>query len=152
MPTVRRAARVVLFAALALLLGACLRVEQNLTLNPDDTVDGTVTVAVSEELLELSGESAEDLLTQIAQGEAPVPGGRRLHGERLPGGRVRREDVHHLGSAARRIRRPRRARHRPAGGHVRRRRLDRPVDRRDRRDRRRPNDPTVQQMLGPVRR
>jgi len=73
--TVRRAARFAFALSLAVLLAGCLRAKQELTLNPDDTVDGVVTVAVSEQLIELSGSSAEEVLQQITEGESPVPAG-----------------------------------------------------------------------------
>jgi hypothetical protein len=74
-PTVRRAARVALVAALAFLLGGCFRLQEDLTLNPDDTVDGTITVAVSEQLIEMSGQSPDDILAQLSASDAPLPEG-----------------------------------------------------------------------------
>ncbi len=72
---IRRGLRIGLMAGLAVLLGACLRAEQSLTLNPDNTVDGTITLAVSEQLIELSGQNADDVLAQMTQGDSPIPDG-----------------------------------------------------------------------------
>lgn len=44
------------FAMLALLLSACIKLDMNLTVNGDDTVDGTVIFALNKELIELSGQ------------------------------------------------------------------------------------------------
>jgi hypothetical protein len=74
-PTVRRVARVALVAALAFLLGGCFRLQEDLTLNPDDTVDGTITVAVSQQLIELSGQSSDDILAQLSASDPPLPEG-----------------------------------------------------------------------------
>ena len=73
--TVRRIARIALALSLAVLLAGCLKAKQDLTLHPDDTVDGVVLVAVSEELIELSGSTAEEVLQQITEGESPIPEG-----------------------------------------------------------------------------
>ncbi|HYJ61930.1 MAG TPA: hypothetical protein VE032_10750 [Actinomycetota bacterium] len=73
--TVRRTARIALALSLAVLLAGCLKAKQDLTLHPDDTVDGVVLVAVSEELIELSGSTAEEVLQQITEGESPIPEG-----------------------------------------------------------------------------
>ena len=73
--TVRRVARIAFALSLALLLAGCLRAKQDLTLNPDDTVDGVITIAVSEQLISLSGSSSDEVLQQITEGESPVPEG-----------------------------------------------------------------------------
>ena len=61
---------------LAVLLGACMRADASLTLNPDNTVDGTVTLAASEQLIEETGANPDDVLSQI-QGPIykPLPEG-----------------------------------------------------------------------------
>ncbi|HEX6231427.1 MAG TPA: hypothetical protein VF029_06910 [Actinomycetota bacterium] len=64
--TVARAAAV---GALAVLLSACLKLDMDLSVNADDTVSGTVVFALDKQLLELTGQSAEDLLGT----DAPVP-------------------------------------------------------------------------------
>ncbi|HEY7477763.1 MAG TPA: hypothetical protein VIB62_05950, partial [Actinomycetota bacterium] len=70
----RRAARVVAIGMLALSATGCLRAYQDLTLNPDNTVDGTIVFAVDRQLLELTGQSVDDLQEQI-EGEAGIPEG-----------------------------------------------------------------------------
>ena len=65
---VRKAARVRAFAALALVLTGCIKLNMDLVINSDDTVSGVVQFGVQKELLELTGQSAEDLL-----GDAPLP-------------------------------------------------------------------------------
>jgi hypothetical protein len=68
--TPRRAtiARVAAFAIAALVLSGCIKLDMALTVNSDDTVDGTLIFGVSKQLLELTGQSPEDLLA-----EAPIP-------------------------------------------------------------------------------
>lgn len=68
--TRRRAtiARFAAFATAALMLSGCIKLDMALTVNSDDTVDGTLIFGVSKQLLELTGQSPEDLLT-----EAPIP-------------------------------------------------------------------------------
>lgn len=65
---VRTAARVGAFIALALLLTGCIKLNMDLVINSDDTVSGTVQFGVQKELLELTGQSVEDLI-----GEVPLP-------------------------------------------------------------------------------
>jgi hypothetical protein len=64
----RMAARLGAFVALALLLTGCIKLNMNLVLNSNDTVSGRVQFGVQKELLELTGQSAEDLL-----GDVPLP-------------------------------------------------------------------------------
>jgi len=54
--------RLTMVAALALLLTGCLKLDMNLEIQADDTVNGSVVFAVSKDVLELTGGSAEDLL------------------------------------------------------------------------------------------
>jgi hypothetical protein len=56
------------FIALALLLTGCIKLNMDLVINSDDTVSGTVQFGVQKELLELTGQSVEDLI-----GEVPLP-------------------------------------------------------------------------------
>ena len=65
---VRTAARVGALIALALLLTGCIKLNMDLVINSDDTVSGTVQFGVQKELLELTGQSVEDLI-----GEVPLP-------------------------------------------------------------------------------
>ena len=68
------ATRITAAFALALLCTACIKVDAALRLHTDDTVDGSMTYAVSRDLLALSGQSADDLFNQVASG-APLPPG-----------------------------------------------------------------------------
>ena len=61
--------RVAMVAALALLLTGCLKLDMDLQIQSDDTVNGAIIFAVSKDVLELTGGSAEDLLG----GETPFP-------------------------------------------------------------------------------
>jgi len=58
----RMAGRLAMVAALALLLTGCLKLDMDLQIQTDDTVNGSVIFAVSKDVLELTGGSAEDLL------------------------------------------------------------------------------------------
>lgn len=71
---VRTAARVGVLAALAVLLTGCIKLNMNLGINPDDTVSGTVQFGVQKELLELTGQSVEDLLGTAAPFPSDAPG------------------------------------------------------------------------------
>jgi hypothetical protein len=71
----RTAARLLGVVALTVLLSGCLKATQELTLNEDDTVDGTVIFAVNKEFLEMAGVSADDFLQQLTEGEGPLPTG-----------------------------------------------------------------------------
>ena len=66
---VRTATRVGAFAALGLLLTGCIKLNMNLGINDDNTVSGTIQLGVDKQLLELSGQNAEDLLG----GDSPFP-------------------------------------------------------------------------------
>jgi LppM domain len=65
---VGKAARVGAFVALALVLTGCIKLNMDLVINSDDTVSGVVQFGVQKELLELTGQSVDDLL-----GEVPLP-------------------------------------------------------------------------------
>ena len=58
----RAAARIGAFLALAVLLTGCIKLNMDLGINDDNTVNGTVVLGVQKELLQLTGQSAEDLL------------------------------------------------------------------------------------------
>ncbi|MGZ4149814.1 MAG: hypothetical protein ACXVQJ_07230, partial [Actinomycetota bacterium] len=57
----RTGGRVLALVALALLLSGCLKLDEHLTLKPDNTVDGTVTFGVSKQLIQMTGQSASDV-------------------------------------------------------------------------------------------
>jgi len=56
------------FAGLTLLLAGCLKLDMAVTISPDDTVDGEMVFAVNKQLLELTGQSVDDML-----GDTTVP-------------------------------------------------------------------------------
>ena len=60
--------RIVAVGLLASLMSACLKLDMNLQVSPDNTVSGTVVFAVQKQLLELAGGSVDDLV-----GQAPLP-------------------------------------------------------------------------------
>jgi phosphatidylinositol mannoside-binding LppM-like protein len=68
------ARRITAAVALALLCTGCIKVDAALRLHSDDTVDGSMTYAVSKDLLTLTGSSADDLFNQVASGAALPPG------------------------------------------------------------------------------
>lgn len=51
--------------ALVLTLAGCIKTDMNLVLQPDDTVDGHVTVGLSRAVVEMTGTKPEDLLEQM---------------------------------------------------------------------------------------
>jgi hypothetical protein len=70
----RSVRRITAAVALALLCTGCIKVDAALRLHTDDTVDGSMTYAVSKDLLTLTGSSADDLFNQVASGAALPPG------------------------------------------------------------------------------
>jgi hypothetical protein len=93
--TARRWIRsVTLLAGLTLLLVGCLKLDMALTVSPDDTVDGEMVFAVNKELLELTGQSVDDLLGDTAVPD-DVPGATQepYEDDRFVGTRVVFEDV-----------------------------------------------------------
>jgi hypothetical protein len=70
----RRALRLLGSVTLAILATGCMKVDLSMRLHSDDTVDGTMTYAVSRDLLTLTHSSPEDLLDQVASG-GPLPPG-----------------------------------------------------------------------------
>jgi hypothetical protein len=73
--TLRTAGRIASALVLAVALTGCIKLHMDLGLQDDDTVDGTITLAVDKQLLELSGTSKEDFLAQMTAGDSPVPEG-----------------------------------------------------------------------------
>jgi hypothetical protein len=79
---------------LTLLLAGCLKLDMDITLSPDDTVDGEVVFAVNKEMLELTGQNIDDMLGDTAvpddvEGATSEP----YEDERFAGTRVVFEDV-----------------------------------------------------------
>jgi hypothetical protein len=95
MSTARRWIRsATLLAGLTVLLAGCLKLDMALTISPDDTVDGEMVFAVNKELLELTGQSVDDLLDGTAVPD-DVPGATQepYEDDRFVGTRVVFEDV-----------------------------------------------------------
>ena len=67
----RRFWRVLGSAALALLLAGCFKVNMDLDVTADNTVSGTAVIAVEESLLELSGQSVDQLFADMDLSELP---------------------------------------------------------------------------------
>jgi hypothetical protein len=72
---VRTAARMFAIASLALLLSGCIKAHQELVLHEDNTVSGTIVFALSRSLAELAGGDVDELLSQMDEGDSPVPEG-----------------------------------------------------------------------------
>jgi hypothetical protein len=70
----RSAIRMMGVVTLALVCTSCLKVDLAIRLHTDDTVDGTMTYAVSRDLLTLTHSSPDALLNQVASGQ-PLPSG-----------------------------------------------------------------------------
>jgi hypothetical protein len=68
----RRIRRALGSLAIALLLSGCFKVNMNLDVAADDTVSGTAVIAVDESLLELSGQSVDDLFADMDLSELPA--------------------------------------------------------------------------------
>jgi hypothetical protein len=63
--------RVLGCAAIALLLAGCFKVNMDLDVTPDNTVSGTAVIAVDESLLELSGQSVDQLFADMDLSDLP---------------------------------------------------------------------------------
>jgi LppM domain len=70
----RSAIRIMGVVTLALVCTSCLKVDLAMRLHTDDTVDGTMTYAVSKDLLTLTHSSPDALLNQVASGQPLPPG------------------------------------------------------------------------------
>jgi hypothetical protein len=70
----RSAIRIMGVATLALVCTSCLKVDLAMRLHTDDTVDGTMTYAVSRDLLTLTHSSPDALLNQVASGQPLASG------------------------------------------------------------------------------
>jgi hypothetical protein len=70
----RIAGRIAALAALALLMSACLKLDMDLEVTADNTVNGSVIFAVERSVLDLAGGSVEDFLGTDAPLPSDVPG------------------------------------------------------------------------------
>jgi hypothetical protein len=68
--------RIAAAATIALSLSGCIKLNVDLTLQPDNTIDGTMIVAVNQAILQLSGQDpkalADDLNKQILKGDSKL--------------------------------------------------------------------------------
>jgi LppM domain len=70
-----RIARAIALGAIALLLTGCIKLDMDLEVSADDTVSGTVVFAFSKQLLQLTGQSADELFKGSASSlPSGVPG------------------------------------------------------------------------------
>jgi hypothetical protein len=69
---VRKLGRLLGMAAFALLLTGCFKVNMDVEVSPENTVSGTAIIAVDESLLELSGQSADQLFKDMDLSELPA--------------------------------------------------------------------------------
>lgn len=68
---IRKAARPLAYAAIALLLAGCVKVDMNLEVSPENTVSGEAVLAVDESLVELSGQSPDTLFQELDLSDLP---------------------------------------------------------------------------------
>ena len=69
--TTRAGLRVLALGAVALLLSACIKVDMALDVSPDNTVSGSAVLAVDQNLVELSGQSADQLFRDVDLASLP---------------------------------------------------------------------------------
>jgi hypothetical protein len=62
---IRAGMRTLAIVGMVLLLAGCFRVNMDLEVSPENTVDGSAIIAVNEELLELSGQSVDQLFQDM---------------------------------------------------------------------------------------
>jgi hypothetical protein len=67
----RTLGRILCGGALALLVAGCFKVNMDVEVSPENTVSGSAIVAVDESLLELSGQSADQLFQQMDLSDLP---------------------------------------------------------------------------------
>ena len=68
----RRLGRLLGCGALVLLLASCFKVDMQIEVTPENTVSGTAVIAVDESLLELSGQSADQLFEDMDLSDLPA--------------------------------------------------------------------------------
>lgn len=68
---IRKAARPLAYATIALLLAGCVKVDMNLEVSPENTVSGEAVLAVDESLVELSGQSPDQLFQDLDLSDLP---------------------------------------------------------------------------------
>ena len=68
---IRKAARPLAYGMVALLLAGCVKVDMNLEVSPENTVDGEAVLAVDQSLIELSGQSPDQLFQDLDLSDLP---------------------------------------------------------------------------------
>jgi hypothetical protein len=68
---IRKAARPLAYGMVALLLAGCVKVDMNLEVSPENTVDGEAILAVDQSLIELSGQSPDQLFQDLDLSDLP---------------------------------------------------------------------------------
>jgi hypothetical protein len=68
----RRLGRILGCVALALLLAGCFKVDMNVEVSSENTISGSAIIAVDESLLQLSGQSADQLFQEMNLSDLPV--------------------------------------------------------------------------------
>jgi hypothetical protein len=68
----RRLGRILACGALALLLAGCFKVNMDLEVSPENTVSGNAIIAVDESILQLTGQSADQLFQQMDLSALPA--------------------------------------------------------------------------------
>jgi hypothetical protein len=69
---VRVAGRLLALGAMALLLAGCFKVNMDVEVSPENTVSGSAIIAVDESLIELSGQSADQLFEDMDLSDLPA--------------------------------------------------------------------------------
>ncbi len=69
---VRIAGRLLALGAMALLLAGCFKVNMDVEVSPENTVSGSAIIAVDESLIELSGQSADQLFEDMDLSDLPA--------------------------------------------------------------------------------
>jgi hypothetical protein len=68
---IRAALRPLAYATIALLLAGCVKVDMELEISPDNTVSGQAILAVEQSLVELSGQTADELFRDLDLSDLP---------------------------------------------------------------------------------
>jgi hypothetical protein len=69
---VRVAGRLLALGAMALLLAGCFKVNMDVEVSPENTISGSAIIAVDESLIELSGQSADQLFEDMNMSDLPA--------------------------------------------------------------------------------
>jgi hypothetical protein len=90
----RQLGRLLGVAALALLLAGCFRVDMDVEVSADNTVSGTAVIAIDESLVELSGQSVDQIFSDVDTSDMPEGASVEEYSEDgFVGQQIRFEDV-----------------------------------------------------------